>query len=157
MTGRPVVPLRRLPHGEGLPLPAYATPGAAGLDLLAAVTETVELAPGARTLVPAGIAIALPEGLEAQVRSRSGLALKHGVIVLNSPGTIDCDYRGEIGIMLANLGDAPFAIERGMRVAQMIIAPVIGIAWREETGSLDATARGDGGFGSTGTLARPER
>jgi dUTP pyrophosphatase len=143
------VPLQRLPHGAGLPLPAYATADSAGLDLLAAVGEPVELVPGARRLVPTGISIALPPGYEAQVRPRSGLALKHGVTLLNSPGTIDADYRGEVGVILVNLGEAPFRLRRGDRIAQLVIAPVARLAWRESE-ALPASARGPGGFGSTG-------
>jgi dUTP pyrophosphatase len=143
------VPLQRLPHGAGLPLPAYATDHAAGLDLLAAVDETVELPPGARRLVPTGISIALPQGYEAQFRPRSGLALKHGVTLLNSPGTIDADYRGEVGVILINLGELPFRLERGDRIAQLVIAPVARLAWRESE-ALPESARGAGGFGSTG-------
>ena len=147
---RPIeVPLQRLAHGAGLPLPAYATEHAAGLDLLAAVDETVELQPGARRLVPTGISIALPAGYEAQIRPRSGLALKHGVTLLNSPGTIDADYRGEVGVILINLGEAPFRLERGDRIAQLVIAPVARLAWRESE-ALPESARGTGGFGSTG-------
>ena len=146
------VPIRRLPHGAGLPLPSYATAMSAGVDLLAAVTEPVVLEPGGRAAIPSGIAIALPPGYEAQVRPRSGLAMKHGITVLNSPGTIDADYRGEIGVILVNLGDAPFGIERGMRIAQMVVAPVNTVAWRE-VDSLPGSGRGDGGFGSTGTEA----
>ena len=144
------VPIRRLPHGAGLPLPAYATAMSAGVDLLAAVSEPVVLEPGGRAAIPSGIAIALPPGYEAQVRPRSGLAMKHGITVLNSPGTIDADYRGEIGVILVNLGDAPFGIERGMRIAQMVVAPVNTVAW-SEVESLPGSGRGDGGFGSTGT------
>lgn len=143
------VPIRRLPHGAGLPLPAYATGMSAGVDLLAAVTEPVVLEPGGRAAIPSGIAIALPPGYEAQVRPRSGLALKQGVTILNSPGTIDADYRGEIGIVLANLGEAAFTVARGMRIAQLVIAPVSRIAWREVE-ELPESARGAGGFGSTG-------
>jgi dUTP pyrophosphatase len=143
------VPITRLAHGTGLELPAYATSVAAGLDLLAAVTEDTVLAPGARALIPTGIAIALPPGYEAQVRPRSGLALKNGVTVLNSPGTIDADYRGEIGVILVNLGQADFTVTRGLRVAQLVIAPVTTIAWREMA-ALPDTQRGAGGFGSTG-------
>ncbi len=148
--GRLRVPVRRLAHAADLPLPAYATAGSAGMDLHAAVPEEapVILAPGARTLVPTGIAIALPQGFEAQVRPRSGLALKHGITCLNAPGTIDADYRGEIGVILVNLGDAPFRIVRGMRIAQLVVAPVVRVAWREVS-ALDDTARGEGGFGST--------
>ena len=143
------VPLQRLPHGAGLPLPSYATADAAGLDLLAAVAEPIELAPGARHLVPTGISIALPPGYEAQLRPRSGLALKHGVTLLNSPGTIDADYRGEVGVILINLGEAPFRLQRGDRIAQLVIAPVARLAWRESE-ALPESARGVGGFGSTG-------
>ncbi len=144
------VPIRRLPHGDGLPLPAYATEASAGLDLLAAVDEPLTLEPGKRALVPAGIALALPAGTEAQVRPRSGLAMKHGVTVLNSPGTIDADYRGEVGVLLINLGDKAFTIERGQRIAQLVIAPVSRVEWQEQT-NLEETDRGAGGFGSTGT------
>ena len=144
------VPVRRLPHGADLPLPTYATASSAGIDLLAAVEATVVLQPAARAMIPTGIAIALPEGHEAQVRPRSGLAARHGVTVLNSPGTIDADYRGEVAVILVNLGDAPFRIERGMRVAQMIVAPVDTIEW-QEVESLPETVRAAGGFGSTGT------
>ena len=143
------VPLQRLPHGAGLPLPSYATVDAAGLDLLAAVAEPIELAPGARRLVPTGISIALPPGYEAQLRPRSGLALKHGVTLLNSPGTIDADYRGEVGVILINLGEVPFRLQRGDRIAQLVIAPVARLAWRESE-TLPESTRGAGGFGSTG-------
>ena len=143
------VPLQRLPHGAGLPLPSYATADAAGLDLLAAVEDAIELAPGARRLVPTGISIALPPGYEAQLRPRSGLALKHGVTLLNSPGTIDADYRGEVGVILINLGEAPFRLQRGDRIAQLVIAPVARLAWRESE-TLPESTRGAGGFGSTG-------
>lgn len=143
------VQLRRLPHGEGLPLPAYATAGAAGVDLLAAVGQPVTVAPGARTLIPTGLTLALPDGFEAQVRPRSGLALRHGVTVLNSPGTIDCDYRGEVGVILVNLGSEPVTFERGQAIAQMVIAPVVQVVWAEAA-SLPDSARGSGGFGSTG-------
>jgi dUTP pyrophosphatase len=143
------VPLQRLPHGRDLPLPRYASEDAAGLDLLAAVIEPIELEPGARMLIPTGISIALPRGYEAQVRPRSGLALKHGIGLLNSPGTIDADYRGEIGVILINLGDAPFAIARGDRIAQLVVAPVTRLAWVEGENLADS-ARGKGGFGSTG-------
>jgi dUTP pyrophosphatase len=139
----------RLAHAEGLDLPAYATPGAAGLDLVAAIDAPVELAPGARALIPTGLSIALPEGYEAQVRPRSGLALKHGITVLNSPGTIDADYRGEIGIVLVNLGNASVRLERGMRVAQLIVSPVTRVALVERR-TLPSTNRAGGGFGSTG-------
>lgn len=146
MTG---VAVTRLPHGEGLALPRYETAHAAGMDLMAAVSEPLVLEPGARILVPTGLAIALPDGYEAQVRPRSGLALKHGVSVLNAPGTVDADYRGEIGVILINLGSEPFVIERGMRIAQMVVAPFSRIAW-DERGALLESARGSGGFGSTG-------
>jgi dUTP pyrophosphatase len=141
----------QLPHGAGLPLPAYQSAHAAGLDLLAAVPagEPLTLAPGARALVPTGIAIALPSGCEAQVRPRSGLAVKQGLTVLNSPGTIDADYRGEVQVLLINLGQAPVVIERGMRVAQMVVAKVEQARLRAVV-SLDLTQRGSGGFGSTG-------
>jgi dUTP pyrophosphatase len=139
--------LKRLPHGGGLPLPAYASAGAAGLDIVAA--ETLTLAPGARHPVATGFAIAIPEGYEVQVRPRSGLAAKHGVTCLNTPGTIDSDYRGEIKVILANLGSEPFPIARGERIAQLVPAAVQRAAMREVE-ELDATARGDGGFGSTG-------
>lgn len=141
------VAIMRLPNGEGLPLPAYETAGAAGMDLRAA--EAATLVPGARCLMPTGLAIALPQGFEAQVRPRSGLAVKHGVTVLNAPGTIDCDYRGEVKVPLINLGQEVFVIQRGDRIAQMVIAPVTRIHWAE-TESLDETARGAGGFGSSG-------
>ncbi|RPF46887.1 dUTP pyrophosphatase [Thermodesulfitimonas autotrophica] len=143
------VPVRRLPGADDLPLPAYATPGAAGVDLYAAVTEPVTLLPGERLLVPTGISLALPEGYEAQVRPRSGLALKYGVTLLNTPGTIDADYRGEIKVIVINLGREPFVIRRGDRIAQLVVQPVSRIKWREVT-RLDATARGAGGFGHTG-------
>jgi dUTP pyrophosphatase len=150
MTAPPIqVSITRLPHAEGLDLPAYATAASAGLDLAAALRDDVTIAPGARALVPTGFAIALPAGFEAQVRPRSGLALKHGVTVLNSPGTIDADYRGEIGVILVNLGTTPFVVTRGMRVAQLVVAPVTRVAW-QVAGALSETARGVGGFGSTG-------
>ena len=143
------VAVHRLPHGGDLPLPEYATTDSAGLDLLAAVNGTQILGPGARMLVPTGLAIALPAGFEAQVRPRSGLALKNGITVLNSPGTVDADYRGEVGVILVNIGSEPFAITRGMRIAQMVVAPVTRIAW-DESDELPGTVRGVGGFGSTG-------
>lgn len=143
------VAVRRLPHGEGMALPSYATPESAGMDLMAAVSEPVTLAPGERRLVPTGLAIQLPAGYEAQVRPRSGLALKQGVTVLNSPGTVDADYRGEVGVILVNLGQAPFVIQRGDRIAQMIVAPVVQAAWAE-VADLESSKRGAGGFGSTG-------
>ena len=144
------VPLKRLPHGADFPLPEYATALSAGVDLIAAVAATVALEPGARTIIPTGIAIQLPAGFEAQVRPRSGLAVKHGITVLNSPGTIDADYRGEVGVVLINHGAETFPVERGMRIAQMVVAPVAVAVWRE-VGDLDDTRRGGGGFGSTGT------
>jgi dUTP pyrophosphatase len=139
--------LCRLPHGEGLPLPAYATAGAAGMDVVAA--EAVTLAPGARAAVATGFAIAIPEGFEVQVRPRSGLAIKHGITCLNTPGTIDSDYRGEVKVILINLGDAPFPIARGERIAQLVPAPVQR-ATLAIVDALDDTDRGSGGFGSTG-------
>jgi dUTP pyrophosphatase len=147
----PRLRLRRLPHGAGLPLPAYQTAHAAGLDLAAAVPADVPvmLAPGGRSLVPTGFAIALPEGFEAQVRPRSGLAAHHGVTVLNTPGTIDADYRGEIQVILVNLGSEPFPVTRGLRIAQLVVAPVARASVIEAQ-TLDDTARGEGGFGSTG-------
>lgn len=144
------IAVRRLPHAEGLELPAYTTDGAAGMDLLAAVTAPVTIAPGARTLIPTGLQIALPARHELQIRPRSGLALKNGILVANSPGTVDEDYRGELGIILLNTGNAPFTVERGMRVAQAVLAPVIRAAWMEVE-TLPETSRGAGGFGSTGT------
>ena len=144
------VEVKRLPHGAGLPLPEYATEGSAGVDLLAAVDKDLTLAPGKRALVPTGLAIALPQGYEAQVRPRSGLALRNGVTVLNSPGTVDADYRGEVSVILANLCDAAFVVTRGMRIAQMVVAPVSRLCW-SEAAELPASGRGAGGFGSTGT------
>ncbi len=141
------ISILRLPHGEGLPLPAYATSGAAGMDVVAA--EDHDLAPGKRHAVATGFAMAIPAGYEVQVRPRSGLALKHGVTCLNTPGTIDSDYRGEVKIILANLGSEPFEIRRGDRIAQLVPAPVQHAVLSEVT-TLDATARGSGGFGSTG-------
>lgn len=145
------IPLQILDHGRDLPLPAYATPHSAGVDLLAAVGqgEEIVLGPMARTLIPTGLAMALPEGFEAQIRPRSGLALKHGITCLNSPGTIDADYRGEIKIMLINLGGEPFVITRGMRIAQMVVAPYVQVTFAP-TDILPPTERGAGGFGSTG-------
>ncbi len=143
------LPLQILPHGEGLPLPAYHSDHASGLDLRAAVVETITVAPGERALVPTGLALAVPEGYEAQVRPRSGLALNHGITCLNTPGTIDADYRGEVKVLLANLGDAPFTVARGDRIAQLVVAPVA----RPEpvvVTTLPATERGAGGFGHTG-------
>lgn len=138
-----------LPHGQGLPLPAYATDGAAGMDALAAVEADTVLHPGARMAVPTGLAMAIPQGFEVQVRARSGLALNAGLIVPNGPGTIDSDYRGELKVILANISDQPFTITRGMRIAQLLVAPVVRGAWRV-VDSLDDTTRGSGGFGSTG-------
>ena len=148
-----VPPIRvcRLPHGVGLALPAYATAGAAGMDVLAA--EDVTLAPGARHAVATGLALAIPAGFEIQVRPRSGLALKYGITVPNTPGTIDSDYRGELKVILINLGAADFTIQRGDRVAQLVFTPVVQAQW-EEVSDLDKTARGAGGFGSTGGHAR---
>jgi dUTP pyrophosphatase len=150
-----VVRVLRLPHGADLPLPAYQSEKAAGMDLLAAVPAgaSVVLAPGDRAAIPTGIAIGLPVGTEGQVRPRSGLALRHGVTVLNAPGTIDADYRGEIQVLLINLGREPFTIERGMRVAQLVIASIVR-GNMDERDTLDDTRRGKGGFGSTGGLLR---
>jgi len=147
----PTVPILRLPHSQGLPLPAYETALAAGMDLRAAVPdeEPLVLKPGARAAVPTGLAFALPAGFEAQVRPRSGLALKAGLTCLNTPGTIDADYRGEVKVILVNLGEEDFTIRRGERIAQLVIAPVVQAAWTEVE-TLDDTARGAGGFGSTG-------
>jgi dUTP pyrophosphatase len=145
------VRVQRLPHGQGLPLPTAATADAAGVDLLAAVDAPLVLEPGARALVPTGLVLAIPRGYEGQVRPRSGLALRHGVTVANAPGTIDADYRGELMVLLVNLGTAAFTIERGMRVAQLVIAPVLDVRWRET--EVGATGRGAGGFGSTGLAA----
>jgi dUTP pyrophosphatase len=145
------VEVKRLPHGAGLPLPAYATSGAAGMDIVSA--EAVSIAPGARHAVATGLSVAIPEGYEIQVRPRSGLALKHGITVPNTPGTIDSDYRGELKVILINLGEEPFAIARGDRVAQLVLAPVVQAAW-DEVAELDATERGEGGFGSTGGHAK---
>lgn len=143
------IPIVRLPHGADLELPSYATAHAAGMDLMAALAEPLTIEPGQRAMVPTGIAIALPVGFEAQVRPRSGLAARHGVTILNSPGTIDADYRGEIKAILINFGDTPFVVEPKARIAQLIVAPVTQIRW-ETTESLPETARGEGGFGSTG-------
>ena len=150
MTASVEIALKRLDHAADLPLPAYETAHAAGMDLMACLPADMVLAPGERAIIPTGFAIALPDGFEAQVRPRSGLAAKHGITVLNAPGTIDADYRGEIGVILANLGQTAFAITRGMRIAQMVVTPVARAAWREVE-TLDDTARGAGGFGSTGT------
>ncbi|WP_193366656.1 dUTP diphosphatase [Pelagibius marinus] len=147
------VAIKRLDHAADLSLPAYATSDSAGMDLLAAVEQTVTLAPGERRLIPTGIAIALPPGTEAQVRPRSGLALKQGVTVLNAPGTIDADYRGEVGVILINHGDQPFVVERGSRIAQMVVAAYARVAWTVSD-DLEESARGAGGFGSTGVGAQ---
>jgi len=147
MSNSITIQVKRLPHGDGLPLPGYATAGAAGMDVVAA--EDVTIAPGARHAVATGFAIAIPAGYEVQVRPRSGLALNHGVTCLNTPGTIDSDYRGEVKVILANLGDAPFPVTRGQRIAQLVPAPVLRAAL-SEVATLDDTARGAGGFGSTG-------
>lgn len=146
------IPVICLPHAEGLELPRYATPQSAGVDLQAAIDAPIALQPGERALVATGLALGLPDGFEAQVRPRSGLALKHGITVLNSPGTIDADYRGEIRVILVNLGQEPFIIERGMRIAQMVIAPVVQVRW-QAVETLEETTRGAGGFGSTGVQA----
>ena len=143
------VRITRLPHGADLPLPAYETAGAAGMDLRAAIGEYVTLAPGERTAVPTGIAIALHAGYEAQVRARSGLARRHGIAMVNAPGTVDSDYRGELQVLLINLGQEPFTLTRGDRIAQMVVAPVARASF-VEVDTLDETARGAGGFGSTG-------
>jgi dUTP pyrophosphatase len=143
------VPVRVLPHGEGLPLPAYATAQAAGVDLMAAIGEPIKILPGARIVIPTGLSIALPEGYEGQVRPRSGLARKHGITILNSPGTIDADYRGEVQVLLINLSPDPFTVERGERIAQLVVAPVTRVAF-ERMEALNETQRGTGGFGSTG-------
>ncbi|MGZ3375942.1 MAG: dUTP diphosphatase [Phenylobacterium sp.] len=147
----PTVPITRLPHGADLPLPAYETAQAAGMDLRAAVPhdEPLVLRPGSRFAVPTGLAFALPPGFEGQVRPRSGLAFKHGVTCLNTPGTIDADYRGEVKVILINHGEEDFVIRRGERIGQLVIAPVVQAVWAE-VDSLDETARGAGGFGSTG-------
>ena len=147
------VAVTRLDDAADLPLPAYATEGSSGLDLMASIAGPLTIAPGGRALVPTGIRIALPEGFEAQVRPRSGLALRHGVGVLNAPGTVDSDYRGEISVILVNLGDDPFVVERAMRIAQLVVAPVARIAWRE-TAELPETARGADGYGSTGLVGK---
>ncbi|MGQ9523208.1 MAG: dUTP diphosphatase [Armatimonadota bacterium] len=144
-----VVPLKRLPEAEGLPAPAYATEGSAGLDLRAAVFEPVTIPPGAFATIPTGFSMAIPPGFEGQVRPRSGLAARHGITALNSPGTIDSDYRGPVNVILINHGSQPFVVQRGDRIAQMVIAPVVRIRW-QETDELDDTARGEGGFGHTG-------
>lgn len=144
------VPVVILPHASDLALPAYATEQSAGMDLLAAIETPITLAPLERKLIPTGLSIALPDGYEAQVRPRSGLALKSGISIVNAPGTVDADYRGEIGVILINLSDQPFTIERGMRIAQMVIAPYTRIRWNQVQ-ALPESDRGAGGFGSTGT------
>ena len=149
MSGAVRVTIERLAHGADLPLPAYATPGASGLDLMAAAE--LSIAPGRHAAISAGIRTALPPGIEAQVRPRSGLAARHGVTVLNAPGTIDADYRGEIKVLLVNHGAEPFRVTRGMRIAQLVLAPVLRGAWVEAAIDPDGTGRGEGGFGSTGT------
>lgn len=151
MTSPVKVEVKRLPHGAGLPLPAYATAGAAGMDVVSA--ESVTIAPAARHAVATGLALAIPAGYEIQVRPRSGLALKHGISVPNTPGTIDSDYRGELKVILVNLGAEPFVIQRGDRIAQLVLAPVVQAAW-DEVEELGATERGAGGFGSTGGHAK---
>ncbi len=148
MTDVPVL-VRRLPHAEGLPLPAYATAGAAGMDLLAAISEPLTISPGERVLVPTGLCVALPQGHELQVRPRSGLALRHGIVLPNGPGTVDEDYRGELQVIVMNAGSEPFTVTRGMRIAQAVLAPVVRAVWHS-VATLDATERGAGGFGSTG-------
>lgn len=152
MTEQVSIDCMQLANGKGLPLPSYETSGAAGMDLYAAVPEggDITLKPGARALIPTGLSIALPEGFEAQIRPRSGLAYKHGITMVNAPGTIDCDYRGEIGVILINLGEEDFVVRRGERVAQMIIASYIQANWQVRA-ELSQTKRGAGGFGSTGT------
>jgi len=143
------VPVRRVREAaDPLPLPRYMTAGAAGMDLMADIAAPVELQPGDRALVPTGLAVAVPVGYEAQVRPRSGLALRHGLTLLNAPGTIDADYRGEVQVILVNLGDQPFVVRRGDRIAQLVLAPVARASWHEVP-ALDASARGDGGFGHT--------
>ena len=150
-----LVPLVRLPHGEGLPLPLYATSQSAGVDLVAALEASVFLKPLERKLIPTGLSIALPEGYEAQIRPRSGLALKHGITVLNAPGTIDADYRGEIQVILINLSAEEFLIERGMRIAQMVLSPVTRLSWKEVDQHSESRHNDrQGGFGSTGLRNR---
>ena len=148
--GAAVIEVVRLPHAADLPLPSYATAGAAGMDLLAAVSEPLVVAPGARALVPTGLRLAIPPGHELQVRPRSGLALRRGIVLPHSPGPIDDDYRGELQVIVLNAGAEPFTVERGMRIAQAVLAPVTRAAWREVE-ALPDSARGAGGFGSTGT------
>ena len=150
MSGTVILPIRRLPGSEDLPLPEYKSSHAAAMDIGAAVRAAVTLAPGTRALIPCGFSIAVPDGFEGQVRPRSGLAARHGVTVVNAPGTIDSDYRGEVMVALVNLGEAPFVVERGMRIAQLLVAPVPRVSW-SEVDELPPTARGAGGFGHTGT------
>lgn len=145
-----IIPIQRLPHGEDIPLPAYATPGSVGMDLCA--TEAYTLVPGERKLIPTGFAVALPNGYEGQIRPRSGLALNYGVTVLNAPGTIDADYRGELKVLLVNFGQEPFSIQRGQRIAQFVIAPIVRANWTL-VADLPSTERQDKGFGSTGSFA----
>ena len=144
------VPIHILPHGEGLSLPFYVSDGAAGMDLYAAISESINLLPMQRILIPTGIVIALPFGMEGQIRARSGLALNHGLAVLNAPGTVDSDYRGEIKVLLINLGQDSFSFERGMRIAQLVVANYCKIEWERTKHPLSDTVRGDKGFGSTG-------
>lgn len=148
------VPISRDPAAADLALPAYATPGSAGLDLAAAVGDPLRIEPGERVAVPTGLRIAVPEGYEAQVRPRSGLALRHGIVMPNAPGTIDSDYRGEVKVILWNSGSEPFTVRRGDRIAQLVVAPVTRVEWQERS-SLEATGRGAGGFGHTGRGANP--
>ncbi len=148
------VAVHRLPHAVDGAMPVYASAHAAGADLTAAVETPVTVAPGARAIVPTGIRLAIPPGYEGQVRPRSGLAIKHGVTLVNSPGTIDADYRGEVGVIVINLGDTPFTVTRGMRIAQLVVAPVTQVTWRA-VDELPASDRGDGGFGSTGIDTTP--
>lgn len=149
-TNEVMVSVVRIEHAKGLPLPAYATPQSAGMDLLAAIPEAITIKSGERLLIPTGLAIALPDGYEAQIRPRSGLAIKHGLSLVNSPGTIDADYRGEVKVIIINHGDGEFIVEPGMRIAQMVVAPVTRIKWAE-CDALPNSGRGSGGFGSTGT------
>ncbi len=150
MSDKVKISLTPMDHAVGLNLPTYATEHSAGMDLTAALEEAIEIGPSERMLIPTGLAIALPDGYEAQIRPRSGLALKHGITVLNAPGTIDADYRGEIGVILVNMGASPFTVERGMRIAQMVIAQHAKVEW-ELAEELEETERGSDGFGSTGT------
>ena len=148
--------IRRAPEAQDLPLPAYATSGAAGMDLYAAIPDTLSLAPGQRALVSTGVQVALPDGYEGQIRARSGLALRHGLALVNAPGTVDADYRDTIGVILINLGHEPVAIQRGDRIAQIVVAPVARVVWEEAAeGGLPSTVRGCGGFGSTGLRDAP--